>query len=80
MIYLSNKKKFSAKKDISTPITVQNTPTISVKSSASNSSTKEKADPKCNNIANHIKSDISAVDPKESLCHSFMSNMTSFLG
>lgn len=30
-------------------------------------------------MAEQIRSDISGVDPKESLCHSFISNMTSFL-
>ena len=30
-------------------------------------------------VPKEIKSDISMVDQKESLCHSFISNMTSFL-
>lgn len=79
-INLSNKKKVSARKDISTPVTVQNTPMVPAKTNLSNSSGKDKIEVKCNSIVPHIKSDISAVDPKESLCHSFMSNMTSFLG
>ncbi len=79
-INLSSKKKVSARKDISTPVTIQNTPSASTKSNLSNSSGKDKIEVKCNSIVPHIKSDISAVDPKESLCHSFMSNMTSFLG
>jgi hypothetical protein len=61
-INLSNKKKVSTKKDISTPIIVQNTPTSI--SSKSSSNTKDKIELKCNSIVNQIKSDISAVDPK----------------
>lgn len=79
-INLSSKKKVSARKDVSTPVAVQNTPSVSAKSNLSNSSGKDKIEVKCNSIVPHIKSDISAVDPKESLCHSFISNMTSFLG
>lgn len=77
-INLSSKKKISARKDISTPIITQNTqPAQTPSKTASN--TKEKVEVKVSSIP-PIKSDISAVDPKESLCHSFMSNMTSFLG
>ena len=79
-INLSSKKKVSARKDVSTPVAVQNTPSVSANSNLSNSSGKDKIEVKCNSIVPHIKSDISAVDPKESLCHSFISNMTSFLG
>jgi hypothetical protein len=76
-INLSSKKKVSAKKDITTAIVTPNTATAL--SNKSNSNPREKAEVKCN-IVNQIKSDLSAVDPKESLCHSFLSNMTSFLG
>jgi hypothetical protein len=41
-INLSSKKKVSARKDITTPVTVQNTPSASTKSNLSNSSGKDK--------------------------------------
>ena len=42
-------------------------------------STKEQNEVSYRELASQIQADISGVDPKESLCHSFISNMTSFL-
>jgi hypothetical protein len=74
-INLSNKKKISVKKEPS-PFLPQ-TPSGSI-SKTNSSGVKEQLQSQGN--CHHLNSDISAVDPKESLCHSFLSNMSSFLG
>ena len=77
-----NRKKVSSKKDIHASVTPQNQASIVISKITPSREAREKIDKPelaCNELAEQIKSDISGVDPKESLCHSFISNMTSFL-
>ena len=72
-----NRKKVSTKKDVQTPSS-QNQGNLSVSNRVPPSPTDQR-ESNCRELAERIRADISGVDPKESLCHSFMSNMTSFL-
>ncbi len=83
-----NKKKVSTKKDLSTPThnqacIVLNKVTPSSKDRAEDRVDRadriERGEDRENKGDNPLRSDLSAVDHKESLCHSFLSNMTSFL-
>ena len=71
-----NRKKVSSKKDVHPN---QNCIVISKITPSPKQKQAERVQPNCSELAKQINHDISGVDAKQSLCHSFISNMTSFL-
>jgi len=78
-VTVTARKKISTKKELHTSTNQSTNQQACIVINRKTPSSKEQNEVNYRELASQIQADISGVDPKESLCHSFISNMTSFL-